>query len=291
MRRIRPHSDYWHRTAYGDVRFVTNNRGFRNNEDIQYDKAEGELRVISLGDSHTQGYKIRQEYTFSSVIERYLRKQNYQATVINAGVAGFSTAEELVFLENEGFKYKPDVVVLGFSINDFIDNIKADFFKLDRSGELIVNKKTHIPGVKVQNFIYSIPFMFWISQNSHFYSYSFNTAWNWFRRQFVKKAANRTAEYIVPTENDFSAYKIALTSELIKRMYAFCQKHDIKLIIIDIPTSDGFNELQPAVSPELQPLRENQNCEETKIKKEFPFSPPSRGPSAERDPACILLIP
>lgn len=53
MRKIRPNSDYWHRTAYGDVRFVTNNRGFRNDEDIQYDKADGELRVVSLGDSHT----------------------------------------------------------------------------------------------------------------------------------------------------------------------------------------------------------------------------------------------
>lgn len=156
-------------------------------------------------------------------------------------------------MENEGIKYHPDVVILGFSINDLIDNIKADFFKIDNDGELVIHKKTYMPGVKVQNLIYSIPLMEWISQNSYFYSYSFNRAWIWFRRQFIKKVESRVVD-MVSTKEDLSDYKIALTSELIKRMCAFCQKHQIKLIIIDILTSDGFNELKPAVSPELQPL-------------------------------------
>ena len=67
-----------------------------------------------MGVSNTQGFEVRQEHTFSAVSERYLRREGTSAEVINAGVSGFSTAEALVLLENEGINDKPDVVVLGF---------------------------------------------------------------------------------------------------------------------------------------------------------------------------------
>ena len=90
---------------------------------------------------------MRQDYTFSSVIEKYLDRQEINAEVINAGVSGFSTAEALLFLENEGVKYSPDYVVLGFYANDYQDNIKAGFFKLDEEDNLVIQKNKHIPGV------------------------------------------------------------------------------------------------------------------------------------------------
>src|SRR5438874_1371459 len=99
----------------------------------------GTLRVLSLGDSHTQGYEVRQEATFSAVLERYLRSHGVRAEVLNAGVSGYSTAEELAFLENEGYRYQPDVVVVAFYANDFEDNLKADLFGLDK-GRLVEHK-------------------------------------------------------------------------------------------------------------------------------------------------------
>ena len=62
-----------------------------------------------------------------------------------------------MFLEEEGFKYHPDVVVLGFFANDFEDNLKAGLFELDGQGRLVKLKHQHIPGVRIQNFIYEIP--------------------------------------------------------------------------------------------------------------------------------------
>src|SRR5204863_7405009 len=129
----------------------------------------GTLRVLALGDSHTQGYEARQDATFSAVLERYLRRHGVRAEVLNTGVSGFSTAEELAFLENEGYRYQPDVVVLAFYANDFEDNLKADLFALDK-GDLVEHKHAHVPGVAIQNAIYSLPGARWLSENSYFYS-------------------------------------------------------------------------------------------------------------------------
>ena len=45
-------------------------------------------------------------------LEQVLRRRGYDVEVLNAGVSGFSTAEEYLYLERELFRYDPDVVVL-----------------------------------------------------------------------------------------------------------------------------------------------------------------------------------
>ncbi|HET6756764.1 MAG TPA: hypothetical protein VFH21_04040 [Burkholderiales bacterium] len=120
----RYHTDY----RYGPytIRGIRPNAEFRrrNTSDFEYDKPDGAICIISLGDAHTQRYEVRQEFTFSAVLEGYLGEHQRRAEVINAGVSGYSNAEELVFLQNEGVRYQPDVVVVGFSANAFEDNLK-----------------------------------------------------------------------------------------------------------------------------------------------------------------------
>lgn len=251
LRNIRPNSVFWHTSSDGKWKFTINKQGLRNDKDFEYEKKEGTIRIISLGDSHTQGYEVRQDYTFSAIIEKYLNSHGHNAEVINAGISGFSTAEELLFLENEGVKYKPDFVVLGFFANDFQDNIKANFFKLDENGNLLIEKKEHIPGVKIQNIIYSFPLVRWLSENSYFYSLLFNKTWNYFKARLSRKASERVFEYAIPTQDKFSDYQTALTSALIKRMYDFCQKNNIKLIIVDIPKIAEENSIKTSFSDSL----------------------------------------
>jgi lysophospholipase L1-like esterase len=141
----------------GAWKFVTNSRDFADTREFTYAKPPNTLRVLSLGDSHTQGYEVHQDLTFSAVLERYLKYRKINAEAINTGVSGFSTAEELVLLENEGVKYSPDVVILGFFANDFEDNLKAGLFGLDAQNRLVEKKYEHVPGVAIQNFIYAIP--------------------------------------------------------------------------------------------------------------------------------------
>ena len=235
LRRIRPNSVFWHTSVDGRWRFETNSQGFRNATHIGYRKEAGTVRIMSLGDSHTQGYEVSQGNTFSAVIERYLQKAGYRAEVINAGVSGFSTAEALLFLENEGVRYQPDVVVLGFYANDYGDNVKAGLFGMAANGELEVRKKAHLPGVRVQNVIYSVPGVKWLSENSYFYSMLFNTTWTFFKTRLARASKTNSVEYAVATEEEVEPYERLLTLALIKRMHEFCRRSGIAFILVDIP--------------------------------------------------------
>ncbi len=241
IRRIRPNARFRHTSVDGSWEFVTNGRGFRNLEDFPYSKPPGVLRVLTLGDSHTQGYEVRQQHTYSAVLERYLEQDGRQAEVINTGVSGFSTAEALVLLEHEGLRYQPDAVVLGFSANDLEDNLKAGLFELDDAGALRSARKTHIPGVRIQSVIYAVPGVQWLSENSYFYSLLFNATWEFFKTRLAREAGERVAEFAVPQKAVHSSYEVELAAALLERLHRLCAERGIKLVIVDIPllVADG----------------------------------------------------
>jgi hypothetical protein len=232
LRGIRAGSEFWHTSSDGSWRFVTNSRGLRDTRNFAYDKPPGVLRVLSLGDSQTQGYEVRQEATFSAVLERYLESHSVRAQVLNAGVAGFSTAEELAYLISEGHKYKPDVVVVGFYANDFDDNLKAGLFALDDKGHVMEKSKNHLPGVKIQNVIYAIPGVRWLSENSYLYALAFNGVWAFFKARLTEQTRFESA---VGGSKDRSPRDVELAVGLLERMGRFCGEHNIRLIVVDIP--------------------------------------------------------
>lgn len=254
LRRIHPDSRFRHSSVDGSWEFVTNSQGFRNDEDYPYDKPQGVLRVLSLGDSHTQGYEVRQDQTYSAVLERYLGKHGVPAQVINTGVSGFSTAEELVLLENELIRYAPDYVVLGFFANDLEDNLKAGLFELDSSGALVSTGKSHIPGVRVQNLIYSIPGIKWLGENSYFYSLLFNSTWEFFKNRLSRQAKESNQEFAVSQKSVYSNYEIELAAALLERFHEVCSRKGIGLILVDIPQAEGenFSSIPDALRPVVQ---------------------------------------
>ena len=46
-----------------------------------------------------------------------------QAEIINMGVHGYGHDQMLIFLKEEGIKYKPDIVLLGFLHMDMFRNM------------------------------------------------------------------------------------------------------------------------------------------------------------------------
>ncbi|HEV3007502.1 MAG TPA: GDSL-type esterase/lipase family protein [Burkholderiales bacterium] len=249
LRGVRPNAEFRHSSVDGTWTFVTNSRGFRNTREFAYAKPADVLRVLSLGDSHTQGHEARQEATFSAVLERYLEKRSVHAEVLNAGVSGFSTAEALAFLENEGYKYQPDVVVLGFYANDFEDNVKTGLFALE-AGRLVERKFEHLPGVRIQNAIYAIPGAQWLSENSYLYSLAFNGLWMHFKSALAGRG-RAEFEFAVATKGRHSDKEVALAVALLERMRDFCERRGIRLIVVDIPRPNRH--ATPSLSPGVVP--------------------------------------
>ena len=238
IRRLRPNARFRHRSMDGSWEFTINAQGFRAARDYSYDKPDGVLRVICVGDSQTEGFECRQDKTYAAVMERYFETHGQAAEVINAGVSGFSTAEALVFIDKEGMRYDPDAVVLGFFANDLDDNIKAGLFKMGEEG-LVENRYEHIPGVNILDTIDRLPPLPWLSQNSYAYSSLFNTVWDIMKRRLLKKSESAMATEFAIKQEDVSEEvkrrKHLLGTALIERLYAVCRSNDVALVILDVP--------------------------------------------------------
>jgi len=112
----------------GEAYVKINSEGLRDREHAKA-KPPHTLRIAVLGDSYAEAMQVPAEDTFWAVLEREL--QTCQALhgrpveVINFGVAGYGTAQELLTLRHRVWDYSPDVVLLAFvSGNDLRNNVQ-----------------------------------------------------------------------------------------------------------------------------------------------------------------------
>jgi len=82
-----------------------------------YERQDDSERILALGDSFAWGYGIEEPERFSQLLE-----QSLDVEVINAGISGYSTDQELLWYRNEGIKYETDLVILEMAGNDVGDN-------------------------------------------------------------------------------------------------------------------------------------------------------------------------
>jgi lysophospholipase L1-like esterase len=96
----------------------TNSLGYRDREhDVA--KRPGVRRVIVIGDSLAMGLWIeRIEDIFPVKLEAYLHQAGHAAEVMNFGVVGYNTLQEVATLRAKGLAYEPDVVVVAYCLND-----------------------------------------------------------------------------------------------------------------------------------------------------------------------------
>jgi hypothetical protein len=107
-----------HRLAGVDIPIEINSLGFRGKE-IAPEKAPGVPRILMLGDSITWGDYLRDEDTYVRRTEVDLaRALGHPVEVINGGEGDTGSEEQMDILEESGLRVKPDVVVLGFYLND-----------------------------------------------------------------------------------------------------------------------------------------------------------------------------
>ncbi|MEW5975207.1 MAG: SGNH/GDSL hydrolase family protein [Acidobacteriota bacterium] len=97
--------------------YVTNSLGFRGTE-FSETKREGRLRIAFLGDSNTFGLHIPFEQTLGEQVSNQLERTGQKAESLNFGVMGYSSLQGLRLLEREVLRFRPDVIVFWFGIND-----------------------------------------------------------------------------------------------------------------------------------------------------------------------------
>lgn len=104
----------------GKIPIDINSNGFRGHE-ISIKKKDNETRILVLGDSITFAATIYQEKTYVQIAEDCLNdeyKNKREIRLINGGVDGIGLKDEIDILVTQGVDIMPDVVVVGFYLND-----------------------------------------------------------------------------------------------------------------------------------------------------------------------------
>ncbi len=124
---LRPGAEGWHRRE-GEAYVRINSAGLRDREHAR-PKPPGSFRIAVLGDSYAEAMQVDASQAFWAVAERELAAcpalAGRAVEVINFGVSGYGTAQELETLRHAVWAYEPDVVVLAFvSVNDVRNNLR-----------------------------------------------------------------------------------------------------------------------------------------------------------------------
>ena len=97
--------------------------------------------IVVLGDSFTYGLGVGDDETYASHLARQTSHE-----VVNMGVNAYGADQALLLWEKEGVSTEPDLVVLGYFVDDFYRNALTvrdgpkPFFRLDgAAGSLVLN--------------------------------------------------------------------------------------------------------------------------------------------------------
>ncbi len=114
--------------AFYDYLGASNRLGFRD-VDHEVAKPPGVYRIVVIGDSIAAGLKVeRFEDTFPAILGEELRKKGVNAEVISLAVSGYNTQQEVETLKEKGLRYRPDLVLLSYSLSSR-EHIDGDIYK------------------------------------------------------------------------------------------------------------------------------------------------------------------
>jgi hypothetical protein len=107
-----------HRLSGRDIPLRTNELGFRGPPL----GAKHATRLLFVGDSITFAEYLPEEETYVELVRAAAAREGRALEVVNAGVGSAGLGDELALLTETGILADPDVVVLGFYLNDFVES-------------------------------------------------------------------------------------------------------------------------------------------------------------------------
>lgn len=133
-------------------------------QEYPLDKPADTVRILWVGDSYAQAVQVEQEHTAQHHLEVLLNQRlghtGRTFEVINTGVIGWGTGQQLAYYREVGHQYQADVVLLLMYLgNDVRENLPghgltvhgrncfAPYFPVCADGSLDVEPWPYVPGV------------------------------------------------------------------------------------------------------------------------------------------------
>ena len=252
-----PSQAYRHQTPEYTVRIKTNSQGMRADEDYAFEKSGEVRRIAILGDSFGMGYGVNLEESSLYIMGKTLEEElGCPVEVLNFSVSGFGPAEELVVLESEVLKYRPDLVIQYYCSNDPKDDVRAKLFRLD-GDKLVQANSTYLPAVKIREFLFSFDIYRWLAGESHFYNLARDRAGAMAKQLLAKIRSSTPSKKTVPDGSEAETQPPMpggvtpaqwLTLNILDRIRTKTQESGAKFLILSIPQRGGrtiFNDRFP----------------------------------------------
>lgn len=204
---------------------LINSMGLRDGE-YALRKPEGVFRILVLGDSVAFGDGIRAQDTFVKKLEVGLNPnpRGVKVEVLNGGVRGYNTFQELQLLKEVGLRYEPDWVILAYVLND------AE--PMEKQAGLINKKFTRFIGLKD-----------FIKQHSYLYA---------FLRRNMELLRHRVTprEFLETYDRQFDPASPGwrVSKEALREMKSLADERRIRLLVAVFPRLVGLktDETYPA---------------------------------------------
>lgn len=196
-----------------------NSMGLRDKE---YPFYHTSYRILALGDSFTYGFQLKNSNSWPKKAEAFLHADNYiDLEILNGGVPGRDTKVEYYYFEKYSYKYKPDMVIIAFLINDATS--------LDSNGGAVKLKYKFDELVKQQEC------------NRKFGLYAFNyIRLSYLKRKLIEATVK---EYNDPYEHNSMEFQQC--KEAFFKFREISKKNDFRLIVVIYPMLYQLNKKYP----------------------------------------------
>ncbi|MFC1809767.1 SGNH/GDSL hydrolase family protein [Candidatus Omnitrophota bacterium] len=195
-----------------------NSLGFRDKERT-YGNNNNAYRILAIGDSYTFGAGVKyKEELYTYILENRLNESNILGSrlveVINTGKKGLNTKQEFAYLRNKGILFSPDMIILGYVLNDATtDELKQKMARNNQEWQLL-------------------PPPFGKFLNAYSFTYYFLR--KRLKSTFYDKASSvsRKKPYFI---NLYSEENTKKHREIFVEFLKFCEVHGIKVFIVLFP--------------------------------------------------------
>lgn len=196
------------------VRYETNAQGFRAKAPTPFEKPKGQKRILILGDSFTFGGAATYQDHW---IEQLRNQLPPNVELINAGVSGYDTTIEALYLERLYPQFKPDEVWVVFVPNDLFTNVPIVYGKMQQ----VLAKGVLEGSSKVAQFHTLTAFKRLLLQSDFFYKMIYEST----------DRGNYFSSSITPSNKE----NFAIADGLVERIVQYTHVKNVPLRFISLP--------------------------------------------------------
>lgn len=186
-----------------------------NDINHKIEKPSDKYRIAIVGDSFVWGHGVEDSVRWTRKLENLLGKNYEHVEVLHWGRNAWSGYDQVNFIKTEGYKYKPDLLINTFVINDPVNQNVYEYYFFRRGGFVYRNLVYKYPGRLIGNAL-SLLFDYSSNVGAQIFGISYN---EWLENIYTEKNLNKYKNLLID-------YKEFLNSKRIDYFFLFTPENN-----------------------------------------------------------------